>query len=154
MDERVKQLKTPEGCERFIANVIEKYPDLAKEARRRKIELLASAYGAHSAAEREALQAIYAYEEVVLFARNGKKTRASRTWLLVKNHGIIGAAEKAVNRTDDPSGFKALCEVDMLDLSFEAIVLRYPAIFSQKAVARSRQRLEENKLGLLNYYLR
>lgn len=154
MDERVKQLKTPESCERFIANVIEKYPDLAQEARRRKIELLASAYGAKSAAEREALQAIYAYEEVVLFARHGKKTRASRTWLLVKNHGIIGAVEKAVNRKDDPSGFKALREVDMLDLSFEAIVLRYPELFSQKAVARSRQRLEENKLGLLNDSLR
>lgn len=142
MDDRVKQLKTPGGCDNFISNVKTKYPELARQARRRKVELLASAYGAKTAAEIEALQAIYAYEEVVLFERHGRKTHASRTWLLVKNHGIIGAVEKAVNRKDDSSGFTALREVDMLDLSFEAIVVRYPELFSQEAVARSKQRLE------------
>jgi hypothetical protein len=95
VDERVKQLKTPESCERFIANVIKKYPNLAQEARRRKIELLSLAHGAENAAEREALQAIFAYEEV-LTARNGRKTHASRTWQMVKRHGIIGAIERAV----------------------------------------------------------
>jgi hypothetical protein len=141
MDERVKQLKTPEGCERFIANVIKKYPDLAQEALRRKIELLASAYGAKSAAEKEALQAIYAYEEV-LTARNGRKTYASRTWQMVKRRGIIGAVERAVNRKDETLGFTALVEMGMQDFAFEAIVIRYPDLFSQEAVARSKQRLE------------
>ena len=141
MDERVKQLKTPEGCERFIANVIKKYPDLAQEALRRKIELLASAYGAKSAAEREALQAIYAYEEV-LTARNGRKTYAARTWQMVKRRGIIGAVERAVNRKDETLGFTALVEMGMQDFAFEAIVIRYPDLFSQEAVARSKQRLE------------
>jgi len=45
MDERVKRLKTPEECEGFIKNVQLKHPDLAQQARRRKVELLASAYG-------------------------------------------------------------------------------------------------------------
>jgi hypothetical protein len=142
MDDRVKQLKRPEDCDNFICNVKTKHPELARQARRRKVELLASAYGAKTAAEIEALQAIYAYEEVVLFARHGRTTHASRTWPMVKNHGIIGAVEKAVNRKDDPSGFTALLEMDMLDLSFEALVVRYAELFSQEAVARSKQRLE------------
>lgn len=141
MDERVKQLKTPEACERFIGNVIKKYPNLAQEARRRRVELLASAYGAQSAVEREALQAIYTYEEV-LSARKGRKTHASRTWQMVKRHGIIGAVERAVNRKDETIGFTALVEMGMQDFAFEAIVVRYPEFFSQAAVARSKQRLE------------
>ena len=141
MDERVKQLKTPEECENFIRNVKTKYPELAKEARRRKVELLASVYGAKNAAEIEALQAIYAYEEV-LFARHGRKTYAARTWQMVKSHGIIGAVERAVNRKDETIGFTAVIEMGMLDFAFEAIVVRYPELFSQEAVARSKQRLE------------
>jgi hypothetical protein len=140
MDERVKQLKTPESCERFIANVINKYPNLAQEARRRKIELLSLAHGAENAAEREALQAIFAYEEV-LTARNGRKTHASRTWQMVKRHGIIGAIERAVNRKEETLGFTALVEMGMQDLAFEAIVIHYPDLFSQEAVVRSKQRL-------------
>jgi len=141
MDERVRQLKTPEGCERFIANVIKKYPDLAQEARRRKIELLSFAYGAESAAEREALQAIFAYEEV-LTERNGRKTHAARTWQMVKRYGIIGAVERAVNRKEETLGFTALVEMGMQDFAFGAIVIRYPDLFSQEAVTRSKQRLE------------
>lgn len=142
MDERVKQLKTPEECENFIINVKTKFPELVKEARRRKVELLASAYGAQTAAEREALQAIYAYEEV-LSTRKGRKVHASRTWQMVKRHGIIGAVERAVNRKDETIGFTALVEMGMQDFAFEAIVIRYPEIFSQEAVARSKQRLRE-----------
>jgi hypothetical protein len=146
MDDRVKQLNTPEGCDNFISNVKTKYPELARQARRRKVELLASEYGAKNAAEIneaeiEALQAIYAYEET-LFAKHGRKTSAARTWQMVKSRGIIGAVEKAVNRKADASGFTALREMNMLDLSFEAIVVRYPELFSQEAVARSKLRLD------------
>ena len=80
MDERVARLKTPEECERFAKNAIERNRrDLADEARKRAVELRAMAYGAKSEAERECLEAIYAYEEV-LTSRNGRRTHASRTW--------------------------------------------------------------------------
>ena len=49
---------------------------MAAEAKRRAVELRAELYGAKSKAENEALQAIYAYEEV-LTKKNGKKTKAS-----------------------------------------------------------------------------
>jgi hypothetical protein len=64
---------------------------------------------------------------------------------MVKSHGILGAVERAVNRRDETLGFKALAEMGMLDLAFEAIVIRYPKLFSQEAIKRSKGRLEEWK---------
>jgi len=56
MDERVLRLKNPKDCEQFAKNVEAKLPELAREARRRAIELRAAEYNAQSEAEREALQ--------------------------------------------------------------------------------------------------
>ena len=72
-------------------------PDLAREARRRAVELRATAYGGKTEVELKLLKALYAYEEV-LSEKNKRKTRAARTWQMIKRYGIIGAAERAVNR--------------------------------------------------------
>src|SRR4030042_4953987 len=104
MDERVRRLRTPEEGEQFIKNVQERYPALAIEARRKAVELRAAAHGAQTAAEREALRAVYAYEEA-LSAKNGRKTKASRTWQMIKRHGIIKAVERAVNRKHETLGY-------------------------------------------------
>ncbi|MCJ7784847.1 MAG: hypothetical protein MUP41_13020 [Desulfobacterales bacterium] len=69
MDETVRRLTTPEECEQIIKNVQEQYPALAVEARRRAVELRAAAHGAQTAAEREALRAVYAYEEALSVKR-------------------------------------------------------------------------------------
>ncbi|MFN3711975.1 MAG: hypothetical protein ACK4S8_15725, partial [Alishewanella aestuarii] len=88
MDDRVKKLDTPEKCASFAKNCIEHgREDLAQEAKERAVQLRAAAYGAETDAEREALEAVYAYEEV-LSAKNGKKTRAGRTWQMIGRHGI------------------------------------------------------------------
>ncbi len=102
----------------------------------------AAQHGATSAAEREALQAVYAYERV-LCEKRGKTVRASRTWQMIKRHGIITAVERAVNRKDVTSGYKALVEMGMSDFAFEAVVCRHPSVFSTEALKRSRERLEE-----------
>ena len=61
MDERIARLKAPEDCEQFAINVEERgKPDLAREARRRAVELRAATHGAETAAEREAFEAVYA----------------------------------------------------------------------------------------------
>ncbi len=138
MDERVKKLKTPEDCEIFARNALNKNrPDLATEAKRRAVELRAEYYGAKSKAENEALQAIYAYEEV-LTKKNGKKTKASRTWQMIKRHGIIEAVERAVNRDTETQGYTALVEMGLEDFAFEAVVLRYPDLFSDEAIEKSK----------------
>jgi len=106
------------------------------------VELQAAAHGATSAAEREALEAVYAYERV-LSQKRGKKIRASRTWQMIERHGLVGAVERAVSRRDDPSGYLALAEMGMQDLSFEAVVVRHPEVFSKEAISRSTDRLRK-----------
>lgn len=119
-----------------------KRQDLASAARNRAIELRAHAHGATSDVERECLEAIYAYEEV-LSLKNGKKTPASRTWPMVKRHGILAAVERAVNRSSETIGYTALLDEGLADYAFEAVILRHPAAFSDQAVARSRARVDE-----------
>jgi hypothetical protein len=145
MDERVTNLMTPEECERFAKNALERNRrDLADEARKKAVELRAQAHGAKTQAERECLEAIYAYEEV-LTAKNGRRTRASRTWQMLKRHGILGAVERAVNREAETAGYTALLEMGLQDYAFEAVVIRYPELFSPETVQRSKARADEWK---------
>ncbi|MFK5912756.1 MAG: hypothetical protein QM484_00150 [Woeseiaceae bacterium] len=145
MDEKVKKITTPEKCEIFAKNCIERgRPDLAAEAKERAVQLKAEAYGAKSEVEKEALEAIYAYEEV-LTAKNGKKTRAGRTWQMIDRHGIIGAVERAVNRPVETQGYTALTEMGLDDYAFEAVILRHPDLFSSEAIQISQERMNEWK---------
>jgi hypothetical protein len=97
-DDPIAKLKTPEACEQFAINVEERgKPELALAARRRAVELRAAAHGANTVAEREALEAVYAYERV-LSTKRGKKIRASRTWQMIDRRGIIPAVEHVVTR--------------------------------------------------------
>lgn len=143
-DQRVARLKTAEDCERFAKNVEDTFPDLAKQARRRGVVLRAAAYGAHSAAEREALEAVYAVQEV-MSQRNGKKTRASRTWQSFERHGILATVERVVGKTKETEGYTALVEMGMNDFTFEAVVLRNQGVFKRETIERARERLEELK---------
>jgi hypothetical protein len=141
MDERVKKLRTPDECDRFAQNALARgRADLAKEALVRSVQLRAEKYGVGSRAELEALQAIYAYEEV-LSKKNGKRTRASRTWQMIERHGILASVERAVARPQETQGYLALVEMGLQDFAFEAVVLKYPDLFSQEAITKSRERL-------------
>jgi len=143
MDPRIGKLKTVEECQRFAANAERlNRPDLADQARRRAVEIKAEQHGAESAAEKECLQAIYAYEEV-LSAKNGRKTHASRTWQMIDRHGILGAAERAVNRPQETAGYTALVDMGLEEFAFEAVILRHPEAFSRESVERSKQRLRD-----------
>ena len=143
MDDRVKNLKTPAQCEIFARNATERNrPDLADEARIRAVQLRAEEYGATSEAENEALQAVYAYQEV-LTRKNGKRTRATRTWQMIKRHGILEAVERAVNRDTEAHSYIALQEMGLSDFAFEAVILRHPALFSAAAIKKSKDRLAD-----------
>lgn len=145
MDARIKKIDTPEKCETFAQNaLVQGREDLAKEARERAVQLRAEAHGAKTDAEKEALEAVYAYEEV-LTLKNGKKTKASRTWQMIERHGIIGAVERAVNRSAETQGYTALIEMGLEDYAFEAVILRYPSVFSREAVNISQQRVAQWK---------
>src|SRR5262245_2268851 len=119
MDERVARLKTSEECEQFILNVKGRLPDLVPQARRRSVELRAKSHPATSEVEQEAIRAVLAYEET-LSSKHGKKVRASRTWPMIKRHGVIAAIERAVNRKDATAGYHALVAIGLQDFAFEA----------------------------------
>lgn len=141
MDARVSALTTPEDCEAFARNCTERGRlDLAQQARARAVELRALTHGATTNVEREAIAAVYAYEEV-LSQRRGKRTRASRTWQMIKRHGVLQAVERAVNRPEETAGYTALVEMGLRNYAFESIVVRYPGNFSAEAVARCKERI-------------
>lgn len=144
MDESIRRtLQTPEECEQLAVNVEARgKPELALEARRLAIELRAAAHGAKTAAEREALEAVYAYERA-MSALKDKKTRASRTWQMIERRGIIQAVEVVVSRSTESAGYTTLVKMGLEKMAFEAVVLRHPDVFSAEAVARSKQRLRE-----------
>ena len=142
MDKKVERLETPEECESFARNVQEKHPDLAREARRKGVQLGAAAQGAKTSAEREAWEGVLAYE-AVLSAKHGRRIYASRTRQMIKRHGIMGAVERAVNRRSPTVGYRALIEAGMQEFAFENVVVRHPELFSPETVARARTRLEE-----------
>ena len=143
MDDRVKKIYSPEKCEIFAKNAIQRgRQDLANEALLRATELRAQSYGAVTQAEQEALQAIYAYEET-LRAKNGKKTRATRTWQMIGRHGIIESVNRAVCRPVETQGYKALLKMGLADFAFEAVILSHPDVFSVEAVAVTRERLAD-----------
>jgi hypothetical protein len=122
MVERIAKLKTPEECAIFEKNVMERgRPDLAVAARKRALELRALKHGTITEIERECLEAVYAYERV-LTIKNGRTTRASRTWQMIERHGIIGAVERAVNRKDETIGFTALLDVGRI-LTFGGVMI-------------------------------
>jgi len=142
MDDRLSTLTTPEECEQVAKNVAARDPELALAARRRAVELNAIKHGATCEAEQEALKAVYAYEEV-LRKKHGKGRRASRTWKMIKDKGIIPAVEKTVTRKKETTGYQALVDMGMQDFAFEAVVCRYPNVFSPEALKCSQARLKE-----------
>ena len=136
------RLTTVEEFESLANNVQKSNPILAREARRRAVELRAAAHGAKTVAEQEALRSVYAYEEGPSKKR-GRRTRASRTWQMIDRHGIIGAVERAVNRKEETAGYMVLREMGMGDFAFEVVVVRYPNLFSSEAVTRSQARIDK-----------
>ena len=134
MDPRVEKLKTPAECETFMANARARgREDLAQEAKRWSIELRAKTHETKSAVEQECLRAAYAYDD----ALGGKQG----LWPLIKRHGVLGAVDRVVSRPGDTTGYEALVEMGLKELSFEAVVVRYPDEFSFESVERSRARI-------------
>lgn len=141
MDDNVKKPETPEGCEQLAINAEARGNlTLARAARRWAIERRAEQHGATRAVEHEALQAVYAYEKV-LMSRHGRRVGANYTWRMIRERGIIQAIERLVTRKAESKGYRALLEMGLQDLAFEAVVLRHRGEFSDEAVQQSRKRL-------------
>src|SRR5262249_28125587 len=90
-----------------------------RERRREAVRRRAAARTPANEAEREAYEAVFAYEEA-RSKQKGRTIRASRTWPMVE-YGIIRAVERIVMRPDDAAGYRVLVEMGMEDMAFEAV---------------------------------
>jgi hypothetical protein len=143
MDSRVLRLQTPDDCETFAANALARNaPELALQARQRAVQLRAASAGARSDAERDCLQAVFAYEET-LYIKHGKRVKASRTWQAFKSKGILKAVDDLVSLDRPTVGYESLQRAGLQQFAFEAVVLKYPDLFSEQAREQSSRRLAE-----------
>ena len=90
--------------------------------------------------ETELWKALYAYEEI-LTRKNQRRTLAGRTRQMITRYGIIGTAERAVNRKIEAMGYKVLVEMGMQDLTFESVITKFPESFTQNIVTLCKERL-------------
>ncbi|MFN3019316.1 hypothetical protein ACK1CN_25590 [Vibrio coralliilyticus] len=141
MNPIIAKLKDANACERFKSNALKKGEhELAKLATIRMVQFRAEEYGAEQEVERHAIEAVCAYE-VAQSVLKGKKTRANRTWKMIKDHGILNAVERAVNRNDVTQGYQALEQAGLEQFTFEAVILKFPEFFSPEAIEKSEQRV-------------
>jgi predicted HNH restriction endonuclease/predicted RNA-binding protein with PUA-like domain len=90
-----------------------------------------------SPAEEKIVQAVSEY--VGVMKREGKD--ATRTFLQLKNRGLIDAAETAVAKLRPTQGYQTLAEADLENLSYEQIIVDHPEEFSARALWYARRTL-------------
>ena len=74
-----------------------------------------------------------------------KKTKAFRTWPMIKEHGVIEAVNRVVKRSQETVGYTVLLDMGLDDYSFEAVVVKHPDSFSEDAVKKSQMRISQWK---------
>jgi hypothetical protein len=121
-------------------------PSRSRAARRQRVKQRAANHDPASEAERECYEAVYAYEGA-LSKINDKTTRASRTWPMIEKKGVIAAVEGIVTRADETKAYRVLVEMELEDMTFEAVILRHRKAFSTEAIAASERRLKETREG-------
>lgn len=149
MDERIERLKNSKGARNLAKNARERgHLDLERAALQRARELQAMEEGHTTPAQQAIVAALYAYEEHQSMVR-GRTFRASRTRQMFANHGPIVSAERMVMARQPSIGYGVLEEAGLKELSFEAIIVRFPEEFSARAVEFAQARLNGTSLPSL-----
>lgn len=113
--------------------------DLAQAARRKLYSILPGEDP--RTVEYAVWQSIYALEDVLKQER-GRTILLARTRQKISRQGVVRCvADLVLGRPSD--GFQMLLERDMLDLSFEAIALKFPDSFDDRVLYAARARLQE-----------
>ncbi len=89
---------------------------------------------------REFYETLAAYEQL-LSEKNGRATRASRTRMKLKAKGVIACLEDWAKSKEPTESFELLVANDLVEMTGEQIVLKYPDQFSPEAVAAAKARL-------------
>lgn len=140
----VARLKTVEECAQFAQNM-QSRPDLVQAANNRVVELRLESHASDSTVIQDAWSVLYAYEQV-LYLKHGKHLQAAHTRRAIDNHGMIGAVEIIVARPEgEDDGFTRLAAAGMPDKTFEALVLRHPEHFSEKAIRFAQEKINSRQ---------
>ncbi|RMD91429.1 MAG: hypothetical protein D6811_08945 [Alphaproteobacteria bacterium] len=136
---RIGTLDDPERLRNMIANARRMGSSaVEKAAFERLCELLPEV--APGTVEHDVWKAIHALEEILKEER-GKTVRLSRTRQKIQRDGEIKTVADLTLKPEPSQGFLDLAERDLLDLSFEAVVLHHPEAFDEEVVAAARARL-------------
>jgi hypothetical protein len=84
---------------------------------------VAIAHGAKTHAERESLEAIFAYERTLSQEARQKATRRLYMAKGSELKGLFASVEAIVLGEKETLGFRALAEEGMLDMAFESVIL-------------------------------
>jgi hypothetical protein len=87
-----------------------------------------------AAFKREVEQVIRLYEEAIGHA-------ATRTWPMIEKYGEIEALSRLMVSADLQKGFKVLRDNGQLDITFEALVVRFQHLFKPGIVQAAQWRL-------------
>ena len=93
----------------------------------------------HNPLERAFIDCLHSYENVI-FLRNGRRNRATyvrRSW---KKHGIKKTIERSVLKAST-KGFDALQEENLIEHSFEILVVRHHKYFDPNVVSKALSKL-------------
>ncbi|NID05633.1 hypothetical protein HBF26_12100 [Luteibacter jiangsuensis] len=142
MDERIARLRTPTDARTFAKNALKRgRPDLETEALAHARALQAIQDGHTSPAQQAIATALYAYEEAQSQLK-GRTFRANRTRKMITDHGALHAAERMVVNRKPSKGYEVLEDAGLQELSFEAIIVRFPHEFSERAIQAAQARLD------------
>ncbi len=141
-EEIIFAITTPEDCEVMARNCEARgRSDLALLALQHSIELRAKTVEVETEPEADAVQSVYAFEETQ-YVKLGKRIRASKTWKMIKDHGVMGAVERIVNQTQETDDYQGLVDLGLEGFAFECVVDKYPDLFEQATVKTARARIK------------
>lgn len=143
MEERIARLKTSQEARQLAENAHRLgHSNWHALALQRARELKAAEEGYTTPAQQAIATALYAYEEEQSRLK-GRTFRATRTRQMLARHGALVAVERMVLNRQPSKGFQVLEDAGLQELSFEAIVDRYPDEFTSVAVEAARARLND-----------
>jgi len=97
----------------------------------------------HSLAQRAAMQALAAYEELLRIT-HGRKVRAQRIRQIIEKRGILPAIANAIEN-GRTLGLRALQDAGLIEHSFEAVALAFPGEFDDATVAKAAETMRQFK---------
>lgn len=105
-------------------------------------EMSAAKHGAGAAVDQALWTALHAYEYLKGHEK-GKTSRATYLRRKISQTDIVTAVSGSVLKGGKTSGLQALRDMDRLDASFEAVVVKYAGSFAPEVVAAAKRTLAE-----------